>query len=80
NSNGGNEETRPEGSVSENDETLDNSAPESVSENNASEGDASENGGNSENNEIGVWLWVIIGAALLAVIAIVIIVIVKKRK
>ncbi|MBO5915170.1 MAG: DUF4855 domain-containing protein [Clostridia bacterium] len=75
NSNGGNEETRPEGSVSETDETLDNNAPESVSENNASE-----NSENVENNENGVWLWVIIGAALLAVIAIVIIVIVKKKK
>ena len=75
NSNGGSEETRPEGSVSETDETLDNNAPESLSESNASE-----DGENVDNNENGVWLWVIVGAILLAVVAIVIIVIVKKKK
>jgi cobalamin biosynthesis Mg chelatase CobN len=75
NSNGGNEETRPDGSVSETDETLDNNAPESLSESNASE-----NSENVENDENGVWLWVIVGAALLAVVAIVIAVIVKKKK
>lgn len=75
NSNGGSEETRPDGSVSATDETLDNNAPESVSES-----DASENSENVVNNENGVWLWVIVGAVLLAVVAIVIIVIVKKKK
>lgn len=75
NSNGGSEETRPEGSVSQNDETADNNAPESLSESNASE-----NSENVEKDENGVWLWVIVGAILLAVIAIVIAVIVKKKK